>query len=162
MRWSALDDWLGHEPVAPEAPHGVDDRQERLALLGELVLDARRRLGVAAAHDDPLVLERPEALGEGSRADPAARVLELRETPRTLGEVVHENRRPLRTDDLRTSRHRARGRLVHRVHRPHVTNLTRRGGMSLRSIELPGRPSPTEAGCAPSGRRPSSPPPRPP
>ena len=39
------------EPVAPELPHLVDDRQQRLALVGQLVLDAGRRLGVAPPDD---------------------------------------------------------------------------------------------------------------
>src|SRR5581483_341160 len=46
------------EPGVAEAPHGVDDREEGLALLGQLVLDARRRLRIAVPLDDPLLLER--------------------------------------------------------------------------------------------------------
>ena len=66
------------EPLVPEAAHLVDDRQERLALRGQLVLDARRRLGVAAADDDLLLLERAQPLRERPRADALAGVLELR------------------------------------------------------------------------------------
>ncbi len=43
------------EPRMPVAPHLVDDRQQPLALRGQLVLDARRRLRVAAADEDPLL-----------------------------------------------------------------------------------------------------------
>src|SRR5204862_3953578 len=88
------------EPRVAEAAHLVDDRQKRLALVRQFVLDTRRRLGVAPAHDDALVLESPQPLRERPRADPAARVLALREPARTLREVVHQERRPLRADDL--------------------------------------------------------------
>ena len=53
-----------------EAAHLVDDRQQRRALLGQLVLDPRRRLRVAPPDDDVLRLEPAEALGERPRADP--------------------------------------------------------------------------------------------
>ena len=43
------------------------------ALLGQLVLDPRRRLGVAAANDDPLGLEPAQPLGERARADARCR-----------------------------------------------------------------------------------------
>src|SRR5207244_13627007 len=83
---AALDDGcrFGHQPVVSEPSHLVDDRQQRLALVGELVLDAGRRLRVAPPDDDALLLERAEPLGERPRADPAARVLELREPARAL------------------------------------------------------------------------------
>jgi hypothetical protein len=42
----------------PEAAHLLDDRQERVALRSQLVLDPRRRLRIAVALDDSLVLER--------------------------------------------------------------------------------------------------------
>src|SRR6185312_8779460 len=102
-RLAAVDD-----PLVAEAAHLIDDRQERLALLGQLVLDARRRLGVAAADDDPRVLERSKALGERSRADALAGVLELREAARAFREIVDEHGRPLRAEDLSAGGDRAR------------------------------------------------------
>ena len=45
-----------------ELAHGVDDRQERLALVRQLVLDARRRLGIAAAGEDAFRLEHAQCL----------------------------------------------------------------------------------------------------
>src|SRR5438105_2699907 len=107
------------EPLVPELAHRVDDREERLALLRQLVLDARRRLGIAVPLDDPFVLERAQALRQRPRRDTGARVLELREAARPFREVVDEEGRPLRTDDLGTRCDCTRGRLVDRVHRPH-------------------------------------------
>ena len=72
------------QPVVAEAAHRLDDRQQRVALAGQLVLDARRRLGVALALDDPLLLEHVQPLGERARADPRAGVLELGEAARAL------------------------------------------------------------------------------
>src|SRR5207253_8388673 len=62
----------GHEPGVSEAPHLLDDRQQLLALVRQLVLDPRRRLGVAAADDDAFLLERAQPLRQRARADPAA------------------------------------------------------------------------------------------
>ena len=53
------------EPVAPVPAHRVDDRQQRLALGGQLVLDARGRLGVAVTLDRG---PRPRASGGARRA----------------------------------------------------------------------------------------------
>ena len=50
--------------------HRLDDRSERGALLGELVLDARWRLGVASSNDDLLRLEPAQPLRERAGADP--------------------------------------------------------------------------------------------
>src|SRR3954451_10568645 len=88
------------QPLVAEPAHGVDDRQERLALLREGVLDPRRRLWVALPLEDPVGLERAQPLGERARADALARTLELREAARAFGEIVDEQRRPLRADDL--------------------------------------------------------------
>src|SRR6188472_3139094 len=88
------------EPVVAEAAHLLDDRLQRLALLRQLVLDARRRLGVAAADDDSFRLEPAQPLRQRPRADPRTRVLELGEPARSLGEIVDEKNRPLRPDDL--------------------------------------------------------------
>src|ERR671930_1400284 len=46
-------------------------------------------------------------------------MLELREPPRTLREVVYKQRGPLRSDDFRTRGDRAGSRLVHGVHGAH-------------------------------------------
>ncbi len=118
------------EPAMAEVAHLVDDRQERTALVGQLVLDPRRVLVVAAALDDPLLLEGAQALREGPRADPGARVLELREAACALREVVHEQRRPLRADHVRARGDGAGGRLVDRVHRAgdHAHIIGRRAG----------------------------------
>src|SRR6478736_9648296 len=110
------------DPLVPEAAHLVDDRQERLALLGQLVLDARGRLGVAAADDDLFLLERAQALGERSRADALAGVLELREAARAFREIVDEHGSPLRAEDLGAGCDRA-GRVVNRVHRAHRSRI---------------------------------------
>ena len=68
----------GH-PAAPVAAHVLDQRHEGLALVGERVLDPRRDLGIGAALDDPLLLERPQAQRERAWADPVERALELTE-----------------------------------------------------------------------------------
>jgi len=60
-----------------ELPHLLDDRQQRLAVVRELVLDARGTFRVASAFHEALVLERTETLGKSARADPGARMLEL-------------------------------------------------------------------------------------
>ena len=73
--------------------------------------------GVAVPGDDALLLEPAQPLGERPRADAGAGVLELGEPARPLGEVVDEQRRPLRADDLGRARDRA-GRVVHGLHRP--------------------------------------------
>src|SRR5262245_8323377 len=101
------------EPLVAEAAHLVYDGEKRAPLVGQRVLDARRRLGVALARDDLLRLEPAQPLRERPRADPGARALELREPPRTLGEVVDDEHRPLRADDLGSARDRARGRGMH-------------------------------------------------
>src|SRR3954464_1574839 len=85
----------------PELAHRVDDRQERLALVRQFVLDAGWGLRIAVSLDDALALERPEALGERPWADAAAGALELGEPARALGEVVHQEGGPLGPDDLR-------------------------------------------------------------
>ena len=110
------------EPGVPELAHGLDDRQERRALRGQLVLDPRRRLGIALPPDDALALEHVEPFRERPRADAGARPLELGEAARALGQVVHDHRRPFRADDVgRTGdgalcvvnrSHRAHGRMV--------------------------------------------------
>src|SRR5439155_26016957 len=87
---------LFNEPGMPEAAHLLDDRQQRLAFSGQLVLDPRGRLRVAVPLDDALVFEGAQALRQGPRADPGARLLELRGAPRPLGELVDEQGRPLR------------------------------------------------------------------
>ena len=86
------------------------------ALLGELVLDAGRRLGEAVALDDPLLLEHVQPLRERARADARARVLELGEAARALREVVHDQGRPLRADQVRGGGDGAGDAVVYLVH----------------------------------------------
>src|SRR3954453_19516496 len=93
---------VAEEPLVPEVAHRVDDRQEATALVREDVLDAGRRLRIAVPLDDAFRLEHAQPLGERPGADAGAGVLELREAPGAFREVVHEERRPLRADDLRT------------------------------------------------------------
>jgi ATP/maltotriose-dependent transcriptional regulator MalT len=50
--------------------------------------------------DDAHCLERAQAVGERPRAHPLADTLELPEAPRAEAELVDEERRPLRTDDV--------------------------------------------------------------
>src|SRR5689334_12512629 len=49
-------------------------------------------------------------------------MFELGEAPRPLGQIVHEERRPLRADDLCRRRYSAGRRLVHWVHGAHGHN----------------------------------------
>src|SRR6185295_18943441 len=135
---------LGDEPLVPEPAHRVDDREERLALPAQRVVDP-----TAGAHplDDPLLLEDAQSLGERSRADPGARALELGEAAGPFGEVVDDHRRPFGADDVGRTGDRAVG-VVDGTHRAH------------RLIVEEGGPSPKEAGYAPTARRPSWQPPR--
>ncbi len=113
---------VGHEPRVAEAAHRLDDRQQVVALVGQVVLDPRRRLGVAPAHDDSLLLQGPQPFRERARADTAAGVLELGKAARPLREVVHEDGRPLGAENLGAGRHRAAARVVDVAHRPHRLN----------------------------------------
>src|SRR5215208_6429522 len=74
------------EPGTAEPAHRAHDRQQRTSLRRQLVLDARRRLRIAAADHDPLVLQHLQPLRQRPRADPGTRVLELSEAPRSLRE----------------------------------------------------------------------------
>src|SRR5437763_487421 len=133
--WGALTEYsrLFDQPGVPEAAHLLDDRQERVALVGQLVLDPRRRFRIAVPRDDALVLEGAEALRKRPRTDAGARVLELREAPRPLREVVDEQRRPFRADDLGAGGDRAT-LVVNGAHRAHCTfDLTLRVGGPSRS-----------------------------
>src|SRR3954468_3520290 len=49
------------EPPAAVGAHVLDQGHERLALLGERVLDSRGYFGIGAALDDAVLLERPKA-----------------------------------------------------------------------------------------------------
>src|SRR5689334_18009869 len=77
-----------HDPRMAELPHLADDRQERTTLIRQLVLDARRRFGIAAPHDRALLLEHVEPLRQRARADAGTRGLELLEATRPFGEIV--------------------------------------------------------------------------
>src|SRR5687767_811019 len=70
---------VGPQPLAPVRTHRLHDRDERAALLGERVLDARRDLGERLALHDALLFERAQAQRERPRRDAFERALELAE-----------------------------------------------------------------------------------
>ena len=78
------------EPAHAVAAHVLDQRHQRLALLGERVLDPRRHLREGVAGDDALGFQRPQAQREGARADPLQRALQLAEAARALGQVADD------------------------------------------------------------------------
>jgi Iron-dependent Transcriptional regulator len=98
MRVPVVEVILGDQPVVAEAPHLVDDREQGDAFLRQLVLDPRGRLGIALAQHHTMPLQRMQALRERAWADPGASVLELGEPAWALGEVMDDQRRPLRSD----------------------------------------------------------------
>src|SRR4051812_28619657 len=98
-------------------PHLADDRQQGASLVRQLVLDPRGRLGIAPPQHHAVLLEHVEPLRERPRADPGTCVLELLEAPRAFREIVEDQRRPLRCDDLRGRSDGARF-IVDVVHRP--------------------------------------------
>src|SRR4051812_49491730 len=81
---------VGVEPLHPVGAHRLDDGQQVPALVGQLVLDARRDLGVRAALDDALLLERAQAQRERPRADAGQRALELAEPRAALGQIADQ------------------------------------------------------------------------
>ena len=90
---------LGDQPLVAEGAHLLDDRQQRDALAGQLVLDAGRRLRVARPQDDAGELEHVQALGERAGADPGAGVLELGEHAEFVGKCLGDlGARVLRVD----------------------------------------------------------------
>src|SRR5581483_6972637 len=149
---------LVDHPGAAEAPHLADDRQQRPPLPGQLVLDARRRLGVAVPHGDPLPLEHVEPFRQRARADPGTGVLQLHEAARPLRQVVHDQRRPLHRDDLRGRRDRA-VLVVHLLHGPFhggaVYSAARTAASERKVGSASPRPSSHERTAA-AQRRPSS------
>ena len=70
----------GREPLAPVGAHLLDQRHERAALGGQPVLHARGHLGIGAALDDSLRLERAQAQRKRAWADALEGSLELTET----------------------------------------------------------------------------------
>src|SRR6266487_1872043 len=80
---------LGGQPALAVLAHRLDDRDERAALLGEQVLDARRNLGERRALDDALLLERAQAQRQRTRADALQRALELAEARPAVGQVAN-------------------------------------------------------------------------
>ena len=125
------------EPAVPERAHLVDDRQQAAPLLGERVLDPRRRFREAPSLQEALVLERAQALGERARADPRTGVLELAEAPGALGKVVNDQRRPLGADDLGGRRHSAAVGGVNVRKCPHAEDSTLK--LSLLKYRLRGQ-----------------------
>ncbi len=88
------------EPARAVAAHVLDQRHQRLALLGQRVLDPGRHLGEGVALDDALLFQRPQAQREGARADPLQRALQLAEAARALGQVADDEEGPLAADDF--------------------------------------------------------------
>src|SRR6188472_308595 len=80
--WSALGrgGCLFEEPAGAVAAHVLNQRHQRLALLGQRILDPRRNLGEGVALDDPLLFQSPQAQRERARADPLQRALQLAES----------------------------------------------------------------------------------
>ena len=91
---------LGAQPLLAVGAHRLDDRDERAALGGERVLDARRDLGERLALDDALLLQRAQAQREGARGDALERALELAEAEPALREVTDHEHRPLAAHDV--------------------------------------------------------------
>ena len=110
---------LRHEPFVSEGTHLLDDAKEASALLGQLVLDSRRRLRIAPADDDVLLLEHAEPLGECPGADAWTGPLQLGKAPGPFGEIVYQDSGPLGADDVRRTRDRAL-LVVNWPHRTHA------------------------------------------
>src|SRR5262249_18605918 len=89
------------EPAAAIGAHVLDQGDQGLTLVGQLVRDPRRDLGVGATLDYPLPLQRPQAQRERAGADSLERALELTEAKRGVGEVADDEEGPLPRDDLR-------------------------------------------------------------
>ena len=75
------------EPLVAEAAHLGDDRQQRRALVGQLVLDPRGRLGIAPANDD--LLQRKS--GEWSNRTPAQVKIDFAVTRADVGLALVDN-----------------------------------------------------------------------
>src|SRR4051794_34726617 len=90
----------GAEPLGAVGAHRLDDRDERAALLGQLVLDARRDLGEGLAGDDALLLERAQAQAQRPGRDAFQRALQLAEALAAVGQVADHEERPLAADDV--------------------------------------------------------------
>lgn len=92
---------IAGKPAAAERAHLLDDWNEREPALCKGVLYARRNLGEAVPLDDVGFFEPLEALGERLWADSDQRSFEFAEPAATVGEVAHDQRRPLVADELR-------------------------------------------------------------
>src|SRR3954447_21016819 len=90
----------GPQPLAAVGAHVVDQGEQRAALLGQLVLDPRRHLGIGPAIHDALLLEGTEPERQGPRADACQRALELTEAAAATGEVANHEDRPLGADQV--------------------------------------------------------------
>jgi hypothetical protein len=127
---------LRHEPFVSEAAHLFDDRKKTSALLVQLVFDARRRLRIAPADDEVLLLEHAEPLGERPRADAWTGPLQLGEAPGSFGEIVDEDGGPLGADDVRRARNRAL-LVMDRPHRTHAQIVRHRSKGGERPMGAP-------------------------
>ena len=97
------------QPLAAVDAHRLDDRDQRAALLGQRVLDARRDLGVRLARDDALLLERPQAQRERARRDARRASARARRS---------------------ATRPSARSRITSSVHLPQTMSAVRQTGQS--------------------------------
>src|SRR5512146_3282129 len=88
------------EPAIAIRAHGVNQVCQCLTLLGQRVLDLGRHLGVGAAMQHALTLERREPLGKRLGADANQRALELAETLRASRQVAEDEERPLAAHNL--------------------------------------------------------------
>jgi hypothetical protein len=84
---------------------------ERASLLRQRVLDVSAAGSTSGnlrgvALDDPLLLERPQPQRQRARADPRQRAFELTEARAALGQVAHQQQRPLAAHDSAVTAHR--------------------------------------------------------
>src|SRR4051794_622250 len=84
----------GAEPFFAVAAHRLDDRDQRAALLGQAVLDARRHLGEGLALDHALLLQCSQPQRQRARADALQRALQLAEARAPVREVPDHQHRP--------------------------------------------------------------------
>ena len=138
---------LGHEPFVSEGTHLLDDAKEASALLGQLVFNSRRRLRIAPADDDVLLLEHAEPLGECPGADAWTSPLQLGKASGPFGEIVYQDGSPFGADDVRRARDRAL-LVVNWPHRTHAQIVRHRS----KAGERPERRSPLSVGYGPQGK----------
>src|SRR3954468_22389897 len=120
----------GVEPGLAVGAHGLDDRDERAALLRQPVLDARRNLRERLALQDALLLERAQPQRQRAGADALERSLELAKPRAPLREVADHEHRPLAADDVGGATDGAIG-VRHRPRAYQRLHLLKRGALQL-------------------------------